>query len=477
MQVAHEPTEGMVKLQPLCDSPIVASHYERITPPEGYNEKWDIREYESVFDADPTEREDQARIADKFGVQPDWGEYLIKQLKLPKGEQDGPCQRYHFLLYLCKTKGKCDVDINFIEGRHRQVNVIYYMAAAKFDSNNNDIIPLTADKMGMLKYGVGDETTDRYADVSGRINKSLEDKSVKLVMDLVTIKVLIPKLDGSVHDEDLLGNCRTYSKIISDNKHASSHQSVGFQLATITQTFYSQAEHAKAKNAINRRKNANFEEMFQPEINTVQRVDKSSKTSKKDPTHNPTMMDWEEYVAFMLDPFSAKKEMALYDKLFDITGCYAPFYPSYRDLAVAPGNTSKDSKLTTTFYVDVMLILPKVYYILKAASNGKQVSEIMKNNQEFLSDMKYLLKYQFQKRAPTTIVSGNGRTYYPGIKSSLLHAESMHLAATTLVTYMIVSSMCFTDGKIIIDQALRYLEARSMNHVTADTLRNLGERQ
>jgi hypothetical protein len=122
-----------------------------------------------------------------------------------------------------------------------------------------------------------------------------------------------------------------------------------------------------------------------------------------------------------------------------------------------------------------MMVLPKAYYIIEAASKGKRVTEIIKNADDDEMNIKFLLKYQFQQRAPDTLVSGNGRKYYHDIKTSLLRNESLPLAATTIIVYMIISSMCFDDGKTIIDQALRRLETRSTGQTIMNTLKNLGE--
>ena len=480
--MAREPGEGLSLLKTLSDNPDLESHYKRVVPPEDYENSedfrsrnnshgWSVLNYKDIFMAKPTRHTDQVTIATKFGVEDQWKVYADKQTKLESDERDEICDRYYALLYLCTCQGRCDVDLDFIEGRHRLVNVLYFMNAAKYDSALNDIIPSTANVSSMFKYGVGDEVEDRLVDLTEVIQLALSDEKARLVNDVVTIKVLIPKLEQNIDYEELLGLCRTYSKLISDAKHESSNQSLGSQLATIARDLHDKAERAKKKNQVENGNAPNFETMKQPSIPSVQKTCPDS----KDPTANPTMLEWDEYADYQKDPFDSTKEEVLYKKLFKVAGAHGPYYPSYPDLAIAPGIGKKDEKLTTTFFVDVMMVLPKVYYIIVAASKGKRVSEIIKNADDHEMNIKFLLKYQFQQRAPDTLVSLNGRKYYNDIKTSLLRNESLPLAATTIIVYMIISSMCFDDGKTIIDQALRRLETRSTGQTIMNTLKNLGE--
>ena len=166
--MAKEPGKGLSLLKTLSDNPNLESHYERVFPPEDYKDSeeykslkpshgWSVLNYKDIFMAKPNRHTDQVTIATKFGVGDQWKVYADKQTKLNSDERDEICDRYHALLYLCTCQGRCDVDLDFIEGRHRLVNVLYFMNAAKYDSNLNDIIPSTANVISMFKYGVGDE--------------------------------------------------------------------------------------------------------------------------------------------------------------------------------------------------------------------------------------------------------------------------------------------------------------------------------
>ena len=461
--------------------------------PEKSTSTDDIKEYQDIFMLDPTDHNDMLAIATKFGVAPKWKAYL-KTVEGSSKHTEIP-DRYFNLLWFCRVKGNCTIDLNFIEGRHRFVMVLYFMCTASYETGHNTISPLSITVANFTPYKIGSKQKGMI--MQYEISDALKSGNQKLVNEEVTLKIItadkkkMKKMKMSA--EDFLKICTKLSEIISLKKQNSSKQSMGFKLCESILRIYDKMEKSMKHNEDNHLEKK-FDNLNQPvankrsndllqtptKANTTSKKSTSSKKSSPKKTASVSCEDlsvhtdaweWDEYNAYVEDPMNNDLMDALILKIEQVIGARPPFLTTYiSELVCQPKPEDSDhQREANAYFVNVLIVLPAVYRIVKSEYDGStQLHDKGKKN------LKYMLKYGFQNQLPTKKPAQAEKNAYD-FNTNLLTDGSFDLCATMFITYMIVSAMCHKDGNIVLDRALRHLEDQNSSYPPRSTIRNLGE--
>lgn len=449
--------------------------------------------YQHIFKLDPTNPSDMLDIATQFGVESKWKAYL-KTIDGPTEDAEIP-DRYFNLLWLCRVEGNCTIDLNFIEGRHRFVMVLYFMCAASYETGHNTISPMSITAANFTPYKIGRKQKDMI--MSFKISDTLKSGNQKLVNEEVTLKIITADKkkmkEKKMSAEEFLKICTKLSEIISLKKQNSSKQSMGFKLCESILRIYDKMEKSMKHNK-EKKLEKKFDNLNQPvankrsndvletptKANTTPKKSTSSKKSSPKKTATVSCEDlsvhtnaweWDEYNAYVEDPMNNDLMNALIVKIETVIGARPPFLTTdISELACQPKPEDSDhQREANAYFVNVLIVLPAVYRIVKSEYDGSsQLHDKGKKN------LKYMLKYGFQNQLPTKKPAQAVKNAYD-FNTNLLTDGSFDLCATMFITYMIVSAMCHEDGAIVLDRALRHLEDQNSSYPPRSTIRNLGE--
>ena len=261
-----------MKLLPLCNNPLIKGFVEHV---RSNKKSKSITDFSAMFLLDLTKDEDMVKIAKEFKVKQKW-DTKVKQLN--QDEADIPA-KYFNLLWLCKTEGECPFDLNFIEGRHRIVAVIYFMCAASYNNTDNFIRPNSIVQTDILNFGLGDKNEDINILLDDVISNVLTEGTARLVSKAVNVKIISAKnndkKENNVDAKEIVQLCKLLSELVSKKKRDSSKQTLGFKLVQAAMQIFERAKLATIYNE-KENKTATFEALTQPE--TTKKINKEKQT-------------------------------------------------------------------------------------------------------------------------------------------------------------------------------------------------------